>query len=156
MGYEEGFVDPYDGWDQSLSVSRPRTFYSILDDLFVRSAVALEWMIARLGRTRENGEAAPDGSNRFEGSSQAVEPQQEGKVRPADPAPPGTAAPSDRPAGEPVAAGTGGPPLVKPDGRTEAPPPEEDADTESRVAKILREKPRTKSPAIASELGLSD
>jgi hypothetical protein len=46
-----GIEMPFDTWDESRFGSRPQAFYSIVDNLFLRSAAALEWMIANLGET---------------------------------------------------------------------------------------------------------
>jgi hypothetical protein len=43
-----GMEMPFDKWDESRLGSRPQSFYSIIDNLFLRSAAALEWMIDRI------------------------------------------------------------------------------------------------------------
>jgi hypothetical protein len=40
-----GMDMPFDGWDESRFGPRPQSFYSFIDNLFLRSAAALEWMI---------------------------------------------------------------------------------------------------------------
>jgi hypothetical protein len=48
-GVFNGIEMPIDKWDESRCGSRPRTYYSIIDNLFLRPAAALEWMIDRVG-----------------------------------------------------------------------------------------------------------
>jgi hypothetical protein len=43
-----GMEMPFDSWDASQFGSRPQSFHSIIDNLFLRSAAALEWMIDRV------------------------------------------------------------------------------------------------------------
>ena len=47
-GNWKGMDIPFDTWDESSLGPRPRTFYSHIDNLFLRSAAAIEWMIVRL------------------------------------------------------------------------------------------------------------
>ena len=44
----KGMEMPFDSWDESRFGSRPQSFHSIIDNLFLRSAAALEWMIDRI------------------------------------------------------------------------------------------------------------
>jgi hypothetical protein len=50
-GNFNGIEMPFDTWDESLFGPRPRSFYSQIDNLFLRSAAALEWMIADLAES---------------------------------------------------------------------------------------------------------
>ena len=43
-----GMEVPFDTTGPSRCGSRPHSFYSIIDNLFLRSAMALEWMIDRI------------------------------------------------------------------------------------------------------------
>jgi hypothetical protein len=55
-GNFNGIDIPFDTWDESRDGLRPRSFYSHIDNLFLRSAAALEWMITRLGETSGRNE----------------------------------------------------------------------------------------------------
>ena len=50
-GTWNGIQAPFDNWDALRLGRRPRAFYSQIDNLFLRSAAALEWIIARLEGT---------------------------------------------------------------------------------------------------------
>jgi hypothetical protein len=55
-GNFNGIDIPFDTWDESRYGPRPRSFYSHIDNLFLRSAAALEWMITRLGENEGRNE----------------------------------------------------------------------------------------------------
>jgi hypothetical protein len=57
-GSFNGIDIPFDTWDESRFGPRPRTFYSHIDSVFLRSAAALEWMIAKLAEN-ESQHSAP-------------------------------------------------------------------------------------------------
>ena len=50
-GTWNGMQVPFDQWDELRFGPRPRAFCSHIDNLFLRSAAALEWIIASLEGT---------------------------------------------------------------------------------------------------------
>jgi hypothetical protein len=50
-GEWNGMNVPYDRWDESNYGPRPQSFYSVIDNLFLRSAAAIEWLIGRIEAT---------------------------------------------------------------------------------------------------------
>jgi hypothetical protein len=53
-GLWNGMNLPFDDWDEARHGPRPTAFHSIIDNLFIRSVAALEWMIAGLDQAHSN------------------------------------------------------------------------------------------------------
>jgi hypothetical protein len=65
---------PFDKWDELQLGPRPRSFYSLIDNLFLRSAAALEWIVAKIAR----------GDIRHSAPIEVAEPRRPRRGRPAD------------------------------------------------------------------------
>ena len=59
-GHINGLDLPFDAWDESRFGPRPLTIFSLIDNLFLRSAAALEWIIASLERAHCSSEKVSD------------------------------------------------------------------------------------------------